>query len=136
MLQFTVQQLTREQLASAWPLVRAGGAILDLDRWLEAGRRLLGNGGGILAVATGEGALHGVATYETVEEVAAGKVLQVDTFVTFELSRRAPVRAVLCDALERLGAALGCDAVSVSADNRGFLAEMRERGQAASDSPA
>lgn len=136
MLHFTVRQLTREQLASAWPLVRAAGAALDLDRWLKAGRRLLGKGGGILAVATDEGTLHGVATFEPVEEAAAGKVLRVDTLVTFEFSRRAPVRTALCDALEKLGAALGCDAVAVNVANCGFLAELQRRTQAASASPA
>jgi len=136
MLQLTVQQLTRAQLASAWPLVRAAGDYLFLDRWLDAGRRLMNGGGGILAVSTGEGAIHGVATFEPVEEAPRGKVLLVDTFVTFELSRRAPARAALCDALERLGAALGCDAVAVSAQNRGFQAELQKRGQAASASAA
>ena len=136
MLHFTVQQLTRDQLPSAWPLVRAAGEILDLGRWVESGRKLMNKGGGILAVLTAEGAIHGVATFEPVEEVPRGKVLVVDTFATFELSRRAPVRAALCDALERLGAMLGCDAVAVSAQNRGFLAELEKRGQAASASPA
>ena len=111
---FTIQQLTREQLASAWPLVRARGAIIDLDRWLDAGRRLAANGGGILAVATAEGALHGVATYEPVEEVPVGRVLRVDTLVTFELSRRSPVRNALCAALAEFANRLQCDAITVA----------------------
>lgn len=136
MLQFIIQQLTRDQLGSAWPLVRAAGEYLALDRWIDAARRLMNNGGGILAVSTADGAIQGVATFEPVEESRGGNVLLVDTFVTFELSRRAPARAALCDALERLSAELGCDAVAVNGLNRGFLAELQKRGLAASASAA
>lgn len=132
MRHFTVQELSCEQLGSAWPLVRSAASAIDLDRWLAGARLLADRGGGVLGVATGEGALLGVATYEPVDTRAAGKLLQVDTLVTFEFSSKAPIRTVLCEALERLASTLGCGAVAVNATNRAFLAEKRKRF----DSPA
>ena len=82
------------------------------SRSLAGGSRqatdLIERGGGILAARAPDGTIHGVATYEVAKKALLGRVLAVDTLITFELSRRAPARRALCDALDLLGHAFDC----------------------------
>jgi hypothetical protein len=88
-----------------------------------------------MGVVAEEAGFLGVATYEPAATLHAGKVLRVEILVTFELTRRAPVRAVLCEALDRLALLLGCDAVAVSVPSRSFLALVGEAGRLQDESP-
>jgi hypothetical protein len=110
----TVIELEREELAKAWPLVRAASRSLRADDWQETATQLIAKGGGVIAVVAQDGCFHGVATYQPIEDGRGGRILYLETLVTFELSRRAPVRQLLCDCLERLASALGCDSIAVS----------------------
>jgi hypothetical protein len=114
MPRLTVIELEREELAKAWPLVRAVSPSLGPDDWQETATELIAEGGGVIAVVAQDGCFHGVATYQPIEDRRGGRILYLETMVTFELSRRAPVRQLLCDCLERLAAALGCDSIAVS----------------------
>lgn len=129
MLQLTAQDLTADHLTLAWPLVRTLSPETNVERWLAAARKLIDRGGGWVGVATEAGSLRGLASYEPVGS-PAGKILQVDAMVTFEVSRRAPVRRALCEALDRLATRLGCEAVAVKIANRGFLPEMPKKSGA------
>lgn len=133
MLQFTVHHLTETELASAWPLVRATRSPPDLERWLLLARALMSRGGGVLAVSAEDGLIHGIATYEPVHKPEVGQVLEVRTLATFELSRRARVRRILCQALDQLARSTGCVAVAVGHGNRGYIAELRRRASAANE---
>jgi hypothetical protein len=110
----TIIDLEPDELARAWPLVRMVSPWLNPAAWQGSAEELIAQGGGVISVVAPDGCLHGVATYEPIDKSRAGRVLYVETLVTFELSRRAPVRQYLCDCLERLAPALGCDAIAVS----------------------
>lgn len=114
MPQFTIIDLEADELAQAWPLVRMASPWLDQATWQSSAEELIGHGGGVVAVVAPDGWLHGLATYQPIDKARAGRVLYVETLVTFELIRRAPVRQFLCDCLEWLAPALGCDTIAVS----------------------
>lgn len=121
MPELTVRTLKESELDQAWPLVRGRSAETTIGGWRRFARRLVRRGGGILAVAAEDGLLHGVATFEPVTRVRSGRVLQVETLVSFELSRRAPVRNALCAALTDFARGLQCEAVAVGLPGRGFV---------------
>lgn len=130
---FTVTELERADLAAAWPVVRAAAPGLDPERWQSFAEALIDRGGGVIGVAAEDGGLHGIATYDPVEKLHQGKVLKVDTLVSFELSRRAPVRRLLCEALDRLAHLLGCDALAVTVPSRGYVAQMEKKAKGLTD---
>ena len=113
-----VIELDQDELALAWPLVRTSCPRLEPAGWQALAESLIDRGGGVLGVAAPDRALHGVATYETIEKPKFGRVLHVDTLVTFELSGRAPARAVLVGALRRISEERGCSATLISARKR------------------
>lgn len=111
-------ELDQDELALAWPLVRASSPELQLYGWQAFAEALIDRGGGVLAAAAPDRTLHGIATYEAIDKPTFGRVLHVDTLVTFELSSRAPTRKLLVSALGRLSAALACSATVISAPRR------------------
>lgn len=129
MLQFTVIQLNQNELPSAWPLVRSVAPERDLQQWLDFANSLRTRGGGVMAVAAEGGTIQGVAAYRVVDRDDLGRLLHVDPFVTFELTRRAPVRRVLGEALERLARHRECRAVAAAAPGRGYCAYLAMRAQ-------
>jgi hypothetical protein len=114
MPRLTVTELERDELAKAWPLVRAVSASRGVEEWEQSASELIARGGGVIGVVAQDGCLHGVATYRPIGDGKGGRILYLETLVTFELSRRAPVRQLLCDRLERLASVLGCDSIAVS----------------------
>jgi hypothetical protein len=125
MLHFTVADLDSRELASAWPLIRTAAPELGPDGWQSLGEALIQRGGGVIAVAAEGGGYLGVATYEPVDKPRSGRVLQVDRLVAFELTRRAPIRRILCEELEELAPQLGCTATVVSAASRSYAAQKQ-----------
>lgn len=124
-----VSAIDEDELPFVWPLVRAGGYDLGLPGWLIDGRSLIARGGTIFAARATDSMFFGVATCEAVE-LDRARVLEVATFVTFELSGDAPVRRALADAVEALSRQLGCAAVAVPGPDAPFLKELRKRRQA------
>lgn len=118
MPQLDVIELDQDELALAWPLVRTSSPELDLEGWRATAEALIDRGGGVLAVAAPDRALHGIATYEKIDKPSFGRVLHVDILVTFELSGRAPVRQTLVQALRQLSAALDCSETLISPSRR------------------
>lgn len=121
MPQFTSLELEGEELAKAWPLVRLVTPWLDLRGWQQLAQQLRSRGGGVIAVIAPDGCFYGIATYERIDRQPMGHALLVGTFATFELSRRAPVRKFLCDALERLSAVLDCDSIAIAEPPGGYV---------------
>lgn len=109
-----IRQLDLDDVARAWPLVRAKSQIVSLSKWTRFASDLFERGGGVIAVSAEDGCLHGIATYEPMLTKSFGHVLQVDTLVAFELSRRAPVSHALCDALIGFARLFDCGAVRVT----------------------
>lgn len=123
MLHFKIMDLEQADLAEAWPLVRAAIPELGLDQWQSLGDALIRRGGGIVGVAGEGGGLLGVATYEAVEKPHIGRVLQVDTIVSFELTRKQRIRRILCEELDEMAPRLGCRALAVSVPKANCVAD-------------
>ena len=63
MAHFTVENLQKERLGEAWPVVQTSGLEANLDWWLTDAARLIDRGGGVLVARAPDGSIHGVATY-------------------------------------------------------------------------
>jgi hypothetical protein len=109
-----IRQLDREDVARAWPLVRSKSRLSSLSGWNRFAHDLFERSGGIIAVSAEDGCLHGIATYEPITKGNSGRVLHVEIMVAFELSRRAPVRQALCDALLGFARLFDCDSVRIT----------------------
>lgn len=121
MQHFTISQPGPGVIAQAYPLVRMTAPEVTLEQWREHAGRLFATGGGILAVSAGDSSLLGLATYRPEEDLRHGRVLRIDTIVTFELSHTSPARQALCEGLDRLARELGCSAVTLTLDCRGYV---------------
>lgn len=108
MAHFTVENLQKDRLGEAWPVVRTSGLEANLDWWLTDAAGLIDRGGGVLVARAPNGSIHGVAAYEAVHRPPLAGVLAVEMLITFELNRRAPARRSLCEALEQVAMALNC----------------------------
>jgi hypothetical protein len=108
---FAVEHLSEDRLAEAWPVVCMSHSHANADWWISESSALIGRGGGVLAARAADGCIHGIATYEVVRRALVGRVLAVATLVTFELSRRAPARRALDEALELLASAFDCRSI-------------------------
>lgn len=121
MARFAIEHLSEDQLVEAWPVVRMSNSRANADWWASEAAALVGRGGGILAARAPDGSIHGIATYEVVRKALLGRVLAVDTLITFELSRRAPARHALCDALDLLGHAFDCHSIVLPFPAKGHV---------------
>lgn len=120
MAQFTVAPLEKDQIDGAYPLVRMAAPEVAPDAWRGFAERLIDNGDGILCVFAGDSTLHGLAAYRLDEGLRYGRMLRVDTIVTFELDRAAPARTALCAALERVAQQLECESLTLAMPSRGY----------------
>jgi hypothetical protein len=118
---FAIEHLDEERLLEAWPVVRMANIHANADWWLSEAAALIDRGGGILAARAADGSIHGVAAYEVARNPRLGRVLSVNTLVTFELSRRAPVRHALCDGLELLASAFDCHGMLLPLPSKGLV---------------
>lgn len=109
-----IRTLAQSELELAWPLLRGRSSATSASSWRRLAERLLRRGGGIVGVTAEDGLLHGVATFEPVAKAQSPRVLRVDTLVTFELNRAAPVRAALRAALDGFARSLHCEKVLVT----------------------
>jgi hypothetical protein len=126
--QFAIEHLSEDRLAEAWPVIQQSHSHANAGWWISEGTALLERGGGILAARASDGTVHGVATYEVARKGLLGRVLEVDLLIAFELSRRAPVRHALCDALEILTSAFDCRSIVLPLPSKGHVqhrAKMR-----------
>ncbi len=107
-------ELNPDEFPRAWALVRTVEPDLQLDSWNELGEALIDRGGGVIGLESPDRTLHGLATYEIVERALFGSMLNVATFVTFELTGRGHARQALLKALHELAEALGCTGAIIS----------------------
>lgn len=119
---FTIEHLSEERMLEAWPILRASGTEPVPEWWKSEAKALIGRGGGVLVARAANNSIHGLAVYEPVERPRAGRVLAVDKLITFELSRKEPVKLALSEALERLASALGCCRVDLPIAAKGMSA--------------
>jgi hypothetical protein len=121
MSKFAVEHLSDDRLADAWPVVCMSHSHANVEWWISEAAAVIGRGGGVLAASALDGTIYGVATYEVAKKAVLGRVLAVGTLVTFELSRRAPARHALCDALDLLGHAFVCRSVVLPLPSKGHV---------------
>jgi hypothetical protein len=117
--QFYVVGLGVAEAEAAYPLIRSIAPEIDREDWLEYVRRRC-RVGGLIGLYGENGALVGLASYRLGERLRHGKVLALDDFVTFELSRTAPGRAALMAAAEERARLLGCAGIEVRTSARGL----------------
>lgn len=108
---FVIEHLSDGQLADAWPVVQQARSHANADWWSSEAAALIERGGGVLAARAPDGTIHGVASYQVARKALLGRVLAVDMLITFELSRKAPARKALCEALELLASAFDCRSI-------------------------
>jgi hypothetical protein len=111
MPRFAIAHLNPDQLGEAWPVVRMSDSLANCDWWMSEAAQLIERGGGILAARASDGNIYGVATYAVAKKPLVGRVLTVNTLITFELSRRAPARHALHEALKLLANAFDCRSI-------------------------
>ena len=121
MARFAIEHLSGDQLLEAWPVVRLAQAHANCDWWMSDAAALIERGGGILVARAPDGNIHGIATYAVARKPLLGRVLAVDTLVSFELSRRAPARHALYEALELLANAFDCRSIVLPLPSKGHV---------------
>ena len=121
MPQFQLSHLSPDQMDNAYGLVRIALPGTPLPDWRRYANALLVSGGAILALTAEDGSIHALASYLPEPSLRYGRVLRVDTFIAFELSRRAPARRALCDALEAMAEGLDCSTVVYEQGSRGLM---------------
>lgn len=114
---FTLAPLPRSRVAEAYPLVRMAYPQMSLAAWKAEAEARLANGG-ILTLFNPGGTIQALAAWQ---DDPQGEALKVDTFVVFELSRRAPARQALCEGLQALAAERGKAAVQFPLGSLGLL---------------
>jgi hypothetical protein len=113
---FSIDELTRDQIRSVYPLIREAVPTLDLPTWQRFARQLTGprrgGQGGIIA-ARREGRVFpcGLFCYRVEDDLKLGKVLIADHFVAVDLLDPDAVLAALVEELDGLAERLGCHAV-------------------------
>lgn len=110
---FVVENLKRDRLLDAWPIVRICGPQTNPLWWVNDAKQLIERGGGVLAARALDHIVHGIATFEPLDDRYRGRILAVQELLSFELSEAAPVRRALCDALDDLSLALGCNGIAI-----------------------
>jgi hypothetical protein len=127
MRRFAIDHLNPDQLREAWPVVRMSDSLANCDWWMSEAAQLIERGGVILAARATDGNIYGVATYAVAKKPLVGRVLTVGTLITFELSRRAPARHALHEALELLANAFDCRSIVLPLPSK---AQLQHRAKA------
>lgn len=120
MTQFSVAEITDDQLEPAYALIRTLAPDVPLERWLAYAQGVRKRGG-MLGLFAGEAELFGLLTYRREECLRYGVVLLVENFVTFELSRASPGRKALCSAVDDIARDQACAAVRLVVGGRGYI---------------
>lgn len=120
MPELSVSQLGLGQVDEALPLALMAAPRLDPDDWHDRASRLIARSGGLIGVYAPDSRLHGIAAYRPDCSLRLGRTLRVELMVSFELSRRAPVRTALVGALELIAEAMGCETLSIEMDHSAF----------------
>ena len=126
--QFYVDAITPVQADWAYPLIRSVAPEVSPEDWQDYVQRRY-RSGGLLGLWDRQGGIVGVLSYRLGERMRHGLVLALDDFVTFELSRAAPGRAILLEAAEKLARDLGCTGLELRLSARGFADDCAPRAQ-------
>ena len=109
--------LEKRDLASAYPLVRSAVGVTP-DAWQKFAHRLMGGGGGVLAVRVDGGCLYGLATFRPLDTLRHKRALHVELLVTIDLGSRQSAREVLLDRLRRIAEERACRSLMLTVPAR------------------
>ena len=116
---YSVVDIGENALESVYPLVRVMAPEVSLEQWLDYARAAQ-NRGGLLGLFGPDGSLFGFLAWRKETTLRRGRVLHVDKFVTFELSRAGDGRRALCQAAEELARRENCTAIDLRLGGRGY----------------
>jgi len=116
--QFYVVGLAVAEADDAYHLIRAIAPEVGPNEWRNYVRRRCRDGG-FKGLFDENGLLVGLFSYRLGERLKLGRVLVLDDFVTFELSRLAPGRKLLMAMAEKLALQMGCSGFEVRIGSRG-----------------
>ena len=116
MIGFTCENLTPDQAATVYPLLREAIPGLTLEAWLRHAKRLASpsraSQSGIMAVRREPRRLPcGLFVYHRTDDLEHGAVLVAEHMVAIDLLDPEPVMQVLVHELEQLAGRLGCGGI-------------------------
>jgi hypothetical protein len=121
-----VSNLELGRVSEAYPLIRRQSQVAP-EQWESFCRKLVEQGGGVLAVQAEDQRVHGVAAYLPVSSLKHGNALRVEAIAAFELGHVSLVRNALSAALDDLARKKGCEVVMVSLDAKGMSGRSSHR---------
>lgn len=114
-----VRSLNVERLGEAYPLIRSATRVSQ-PRWEAFGRELIAGGGGLLAVISPDGCIHGVAAFRPGPNLRHEQSLDVEVIVAFELQGNNRVREQLCSRLDEIAATHSCQTINFTMAARSY----------------
>lgn len=117
MPEYTVVDLTDEQLEAACLLLRAVAPEASRDGLL-ARVRAFRSRGGILGLIGPGGTLLGILSYQKQQMLRHGATLVIDTLVALDLMRPGFGKRMLLDAAMAIAERLDCEAITYPSDDR------------------
>ena len=126
--QFYVDALDTTGADAAYPLVWAIAPEVSVEDWRDYVQRRCREGG-FKVLFDANDTLIGLFSYRFGERLRHGRVLAIDDFVTFELSRAAPARAALMAAAEVFARSRGCTGLEIRVGSRGFADPSSPKAQ-------
>jgi hypothetical protein len=118
--QFYVDALDVAGADAAYPLIRAIAPEVSSDEWRDYVRRRCRDSG-FKGLFDNNGLLVGLFSYRFGERLRQGRILALDDFVTFELSKAAPGRKLLMAIAEIFARRSGCTGIEVRIGSRGIV---------------
>jgi hypothetical protein len=118
---FTVISIGPDEVEQSYALVRTIAPDVPPDLW-AAFVTSCREPGDMLGLRTPDGAIFGMASFRIEECTRLGRVMLVDNFVTAELSRAAPGRALLTSTLEQTAETQRCSELRQVTACEGWLA--------------
>ena len=125
---FSVVDMDENAVSAVYPLIRTATPNVSAEQWLDYARKVRMRGG-LLGLMGPQSTLFGLLTYRSEASLDHGRIFVIDNFLTFELNRAAPGRQALCAAAEALARKLGCKAIEIRLDSRGFAIDRSAKAR-------
>ena len=131
---FDARALTRDQIPQAYPLISITAPGLSFERWADYAASFFGPAGPampgeIVTVQNAERYIFGLAICRPRLDLCHGRILEVENFVTLDLTGGRRAARVLLSATEDRARSWDCDCICVSLLGNG--ADPRVRGHPA-----
>ena len=115
---YLARPLSDDQIAQALPLLQLIDPTLTHERWYDYARLFFcaaprGEKHDIITIQNGKGYIYGLAFCRLRMDLRDGRVLEVENFISLDLSGGRRVAAALLDALEARAQAWSCDRICV-----------------------